>query len=587
MCSNCLSLMRLSLFLVSTLIIANPCKAQRALIEPEEATIRNKSVLKTARDFMISTSSPEASEAGLEILKEGGSAIDAAITAQLVLGLVEPQSSGLGGGAFLIHWHRDKQELKAFDGRETAPNASKSDRFLINENPIPFSFVMRSGLSVGTPGIIQLMWETHQAFGKLPWKRLFDPAIHLANIGFKVSERLHLLLLSVGKEVFNEKGQSYFFDDNGQPHYTGYHLKNPEYASTLQEIAELGPKGFYSGQVSQAIIKAIENAPNIHGDLSSNDLMKYKIETRLPFCTQYRKYKICSMPPPSSGGIAISQILQMLQNYDLGSLPKDALNAQALHLIVEAEKLAYSDRNHYVADPQFIKIPSELADPKYLSNRQKLIDTKKSMITPMPGIVSQSDSFFYGRDATFESAGTSQISIIDNDGNAVSMTTTIEGAFGSGIMTSGFLLNNELTDFSFSSTDMEGKVIANRLEAGKRPRSSMSPTLVFDSNNNLRMVLGSPGGSRIIFYVIKALVALIDWKLNPYQAAALLNFGSMGGPLELEYSWDTVLIGLKLKRFGHEITSDFMNSGLNILQVREGFIEGASDPRRLGAALGE
>ncbi|MFM7084724.1 MAG: gamma-glutamyltransferase [Hyphomicrobium sp.] len=562
-------------------------KAERSLIEPEEATIRNENNLKIATDYMISTSSREASEAGLQMLREGGTAIDAAIAAQLVLGLVEPQSSGLGGGAFLLHWDSKKKEIKAFDGRETAPNEAKTDRFLIEGKPMPFLFAMRSGLSVGTPGVVQLMWKSHQTLGKLPWGRLFDPAIRLAKQGFKVSERLHLLLLSVGPEVFNQKGRDYFFDKKGLPRSQGYNLKNPEYASTLENIAGLGVAGFYSGHISEAMIKAVALAPNMKGDLSIEDLYNYKIEIKAPLCTPYRSFKVCSMPPPSSGGIAINQILQILENYELGSSSKEAINAKALHLIVEAEKLAYADRNLYLADPQFIKIPAELIDPKYLGERRKLLDINKSMPAPKAGTPSQKGEAQFGKDATFEATGTSQISTIDKEGNAVSMTTTVEGIFGSGIMTSGFLLNNQMTDFSFYPNDKEGKFVANRVEAGKRPRSSMSPTLVFDSNNKLRFVLGSPGGGRIIFYLIKSLIALIDWKQNAYEAAALLNFGSMGETLELEYSWNAVLTGLKLKTYGHKISIDQMNSGLNILQLRENFIEGASDPRREGSALGE
>lgn len=566
---------------------AAPAVAQRQLVEPEQSTTRTEGALSRATRFMISTSNAHASEAGRDILRAGGSAVDAAIAAQLVLGLVEPQSSGLGGGAFLLHWDKASRDLKAYDGRETAPQSATPDRFLADGKPMPFLRTMKSGLSIGTPGLVRLLWETHQIHGKLPWAKLFEPAIRLAENGFAVSPRLHLLLRYTGYNAFDATAKAYFFDGHGVPHPIGHVLKNPDYAATLRTIAQNGPDGFYTGPVADAVVKAVAAAPNAPGDLTAADLANYRIERRAPLCGPYRGRKICSIGPPSSGGVAVLQILQLLEPFDLGSGPDDKLSPRAIHLIVEAEKLAYADRNRYLADPAFVPVPAGLTNPDYLAERRRLIDPAKAMPPPGPGLPPGADKRAFGHDATLETTGTSHISVIDGTGNAVSMTTTIEGVFGSGVMAAGFLLNNELTDFSFRPADANGQPIANRVEPGKRPRSTMTPTLVFDGEENVKAVVGSPGGGRIILFVTKALVALIDWQLDAYEAAALMNFGSMGDGLEIEYDWRAVLTGLRLRTYGHDINPDLMNSGLNILAVRDGIIEGGSDPRREGAALGD
>ena len=566
---------------------AAPAVAQRQLVEPEQSTTRTEGALSRATRFMISTSNAHASEAGRDILREGGSAVDAAIAAQLVLGLVEPQSSGLGGGAFLLHWDKASRDLKVYDGRETAPQSATPDRFLADGKPMPVLRTMKSGLSIGTPGLVRLLWETHQIHGKLPWAKLFEPAIRLAENGFAVSPRLHLLLRYTGYNTFDATAKAYFFDGHGVPHPIGHVLKNPDYAATLRTIAQNGPDGFYTGPVADAVVKAVAAAPNASGDLTAADLANYRIERRAPLCGPYRGHKICSIGPPSSGGVAVLQILQLLEPFDLGLGPDDKLSPRAIHLIVEAEKLAYADRNRYLADPAFVPVPAGLTNPDYLAERRRLIDPAKAMPPPGPGLPPGADKRAFGHDATLETTGTSHISVIDGTGNAVSMTTTIEGVFGSGVMAAGFLLNNELTDFSFRPADANGQPIANRVEPGKRPRSTMTPTLVFDGEDNVKTVVGSPGGGRIILFVTKALVALIDWQLDAYEAAALMNFGSMGDGLEIEYDWRTVLTGLRLRTYGHDINPDLMNSGLNILAVRDGIIEGGSDPRREGAALGD
>lgn len=564
-----------------------PAFAQRQLYEPEATTSRVEGSLARAKSFMITTSSRPASEAGREILSAGGSAVDAAIAAQLVLGLVEPQSSGLGGGAFLLHWSKATSALVAYDGRETAPATAKPDRFLIDGKPMPFDKAVHSGLSIGTPGLVKMLKAAHEKHGKLSWPRLFEPAIRIAEEGFTVTQRLNILLRLTGIEAFDAVGRGYFFDESGVPRAAGTVIKNPEYATTLRTIAENGPDGFYQGPIAEKVLAAVARAHNVPGDISAEDLTAYKVEMREPICAPYRVYKVCGMGPPSSGGTAIAQILTLLEPFDLGTISDGRMPPQGVHLILEAEKLAYADRGRYLADPAFVQVPSGLIDRDYLAERRKEIDPAKSMPPPAPGLPPGAAKRTFGSDGTHETTGTSHLSIIDADGNAVAMTTTIEGVFGSGVMAAGFLLNNELTDFSFLPVDAEGQAIANRVEGGKRPRSTMSPTIVFDEKGDLFAVAGSPGGGRIIMFVTKALVGLMDWKLDAYQASALMNFGSMGEGADLETDWQSIVMGLRLKTFGHSIHVDLMNSGLNLLAVRDGMIEGASDPRREGAALGD
>jgi gamma-glutamyltranspeptidase/glutathione hydrolase len=395
------------------------------------------------------------------------------------------------------------------------------------------------------------------------------------------------LLRLTGIQAFGETARAYFFDKDGSPVAAGAVVKNAAYAATLRAIAEKGPEGFYAGEVANAILSAVAGAPNFAGEMTAGDLAAYSVIEREAVCAPYRVYRVCGMGPPSSGGIAIAQILQLLEPFDLGQVTDGRLPAGGVHLILEAEKLAYADRGRYLADPAFVTIPSGLTDAAYLTERRKLIDPAKAMAPPPPGLPPGVAKRAFGADATLETTGTSHLSIIDADGNAVAMTTTIEGVFGSGVMAAGFLLNNELTDFSFRPVDAEGLPIANRVEGGKRPRSTMSPTIVFDDKGDVFAVVGSPGGGRIILFVTKALIALMDWKLDAYQASSLMNFGSMGEGADIETDWQSIMTGLRLRGYGHDVKADLMNSGLNILAVRDGSIEGASDPRREGAALGD
>jgi gamma-glutamyltranspeptidase/glutathione hydrolase len=579
------TLLHIACLAIASVVLALGVRAQLdPRSAPEAATGFATHELATAKRHMVSAASPLAAEAGREMLRAGGSAIDAAIATQLVLNLVEPQSSGIGGGAFILYWDKAAAALKVYDGRETAPASARPDRFLAGGKPMPFNEAVLSGLSVGVPGLVRLLEDVHKQHGKLPWAKLFEPAIRLAEDGFEISQRLHILLRLDGAQSFVPAARRYFFTDGGSALPIGYRLKNPEFANTLRAIADGGADAFYAGPIAQAIVDAVAAAPIAPGGMTLDDLKAYRVKERPPLCVTYRAHEVCGVGPPSSGGTTVAQTLKLIEPFDLG---KAALNAAAVHRIVEAQKLAYADRNRYLGDPDFIAVPDGLLDDAYIAQRRALIDPARAAAKPQagepPGVKRQS----FGADATLERAGTSHISIIDGDGNAVSMTTTIEGAFGSHNWAAGFLLNNELTDFSFAPVDADGKPAANAVGPGKRPRSSMAPTIVFDTARHVEAVLGSPGGSRIILYVLKTLIALIDWGMDAQQAADLLNFGSQGSGLELELDWSAVPLALTLRPLGHRAVPSLMNSGIHILTRRDGRLEGAADARREGAALGD
>jgi gamma-glutamyltranspeptidase/glutathione hydrolase len=555
---------------------------------PEAPTGTQSHALATAKRHMVSAANAIAAEAGREMLRAGGSAADAAIATQLVLNLVEPQSSGIGGGAFILYWDKAKGELKVFDGRETAPASATPDRFLVDGRPMPFAQAVLSGLSIGVPGIVRLLEDVHRAYGKLPWAKLFEPAIRLAQAGFEVSPRLHLLLRLEDPADFVPAARRYFYTSTGSPLPIGHVLKNPEFAQTLRRIAEGGADAFYEGPIAEAIVAAVAEAPIAPGGMTPDDLKTYKVAERPPFCVFYRRSEICGVGPPSSGGTTVAQTLKLLEGFDLGKGPDAALNTDALHLIAEAEKLAYADRNRFIGDPDFVHVPMQgMVDDAYIAERRKLIDPQQAHDNPPAGAPPGSERQSFGIDATLERAGTSHISIIDDAGNALAMTTTIEGAFGSHNWAAGFLLNNELTDFSFRPVDAEGRPAANAVGPGKRPRSSMSPTIVFGKDRQVEAVLGSPGGSRIILYVVKTLIAMLDWGFDAQQAADLINFGSQGRGFEVELDWPAVWMSLSLKPKGHMIVPALMNSGVHIVARRGGVLEGAADRRREGAALGD
>lgn len=567
-------------------LVACDAKAQRAPSTPESATGFVAKPLARGRKFMVAAADPQAVDAGLAILKSGGSAIDAAIAVQLVLNLVEPQSSGIGGGAFLLHWDAARARVASYDGRETAPAAAKPGRFLKSDGtPRAFDEAVFGGDSVGTPGLVRMLALAHKQHGKLAWAKLFEPAITLATDGFVVSPRLAAMLADIGPLKFAPDARAYFFDEGVLSRAAGSTLKNPALADTLRAIAARGPDAFYSGDIAASIVSALAKSPTHTGDLKLSDLAGYQPKIRKPICTTYRAHRICGMGPPSSGALTVAQTLRLLAPFDLGTHP---LNANALHLIAEAEKLAYADRDRYIADPDLVKIPSGLLDEAYLADRRKRMSVDAVMGKADAGEPPGLPRARAGRDATRECIGTSHISIVDAAGNAVALTTTIENAFGARLLAGGFLLNNQMTDFSFRPVDATGAAVANAVAPGKRPRSSMAPTLVFGPDGRLKAVLGSPGGSRIILYVVKAIVGLVDWKLDAQAVAELANFGSRNGPFEIEQTVAGVMPGLHMAKRGHKVVTPDMTSGLHIVvRRRDGTLEGGADPRREGVAKGE
>lgn len=570
----------------AAILLAAPSLAQLSQSEPERATGLTSNSAVTATKFMAAAADPLAAEAAVEILREGGSAVDAAIAAQAVLGLVEPQSSGLGGGAFIVHWDSARRHTQTYDARETAPATAKPDRFVKGGKPMSFAEAVGSGLSVGVPGLVRGLELAHRSHGKLPWSRIFERAIKLAEAGFPVSRRLSLLLSWQGAGDFAPRARAYFFDANGAARPPGYRLKNPDYAKALRAIADGGAGAFYEGAIADEIVAAVA-AAQIAGDLSSADLAGYVAKERPPLCFPYRNRHVCGMGPPSSGAFTVGQTLRLIEPIEAVQSSAAAMSPAALHAIAEAEKLAYADRNRYIADPDFQPPPAGLLDDIYLASRRALINLSDAMDAPSAGVPFTTLRKSYGVDATTESVGTTHLSIVDAAGNAVAMTSTIENAFGSRLWASGFLLNNQLTDFSFQPVDQNGSVIANRVEGGKRPRSSMAPTIVFGEDGGVEIVTGSPGGSRIIMYVVKSLVAMLDWRLDPRAAAELPNFGSDGRGFQIERSGSTIWPALALKGLGHDLRVGEMTSGVHTILKRDGKLYGGADPRREGAALGD
>ncbi len=514
------------------LAFATPATAQLRPSQPEPPSGWTAKKLFTAKRHVVVAAHPLAAQAGLAMLEKGGSAVDAAIATQLVLGLVEPQASGLGGGAFLLVHDAAGKRTVAYDGRETAPSGATPQLFVgADGKPMAFRAAVVGGRSIGVPGTPRLLEVAHARHGKLPWATLFQPAIALAEKGFPMSERLHELVAKDPSLASQPAAAAYFLGPDGKAKPAGTILRNPEYAKTLRAIAAKGSDAFYTGEVAQAIVAAVRGHAN-PGSMTLDDLAGYRVRDAEPVCGDYRAWRLCGMPPSSSGGIAVLQILGVLEGRDLAALRPDS--AEAVHYLAEAGRLAFADRNRYVADDRFVDVPvAGLVDRGYLAARAKLISPEKSMGKARPGTppglkVALAD------DPVDEVPGTSQIAIVDAKGNAVSMTTTIEGFFGSKQMVRGFLLNNELTDFNFRPVE-DGLAVANAVAPGKRPRSSMAPFLVFDrAGGRLEEVVGSPGGSLIINYVAKTLVATLDWKLDMQSAIALPNRGSRGGPTEIE-----------------------------------------------------
>jgi len=543
---------------------------------------------------MVVTANGYATDAGLEILRAGGNAVDAAIAVQLVLTLVEPQSSGIGGGAFMLLYDTPfsgvgEPVITAYEGRETAPAAATPDMFL-NENGSPTSFgvIGVGGLSVGVPGVLRMLEAAHRKHGRLPWAKLFEPALALAESGFEMSPRLHSLLDGFKRFARGEEFRRHFYDAGGEPLPVGYRVKSPEYAATLRLLAEKGAEAMYSGELAAAIAKEVRENSVRPGRMTLDDLKQYSAHESAPLCSPYREWRICGPQLPSSGGITTQQILRMLSGFELAELRDDP--ATAIHLISEASRLAFADRNLYLGDPQFVAAPvAALLDARYLEARAKAIDLKTALPSVAAGVPNGAIAWNYAPAVSAERPSTSHFSIVDRTGDAVAMTTSVQGAFGSQLMVGGFILNNQLTDFAYEP-EADGKPVANRIEGGKRPLSSMAPTLVLDAQGRLRLLVGSPGGTRIIGFVAQTIVGVLDFGLDVQQAVAAPHFLAQEGPIELEDGTAVAKQADALKAFGHTVALRDLNSGLHAIAIDYGdrrVLSSGVDPRREGVARGD
>ena len=613
-------------------VVGSGLPGDPAIPEPSSGYKLGKTAVKSS-SFMVVTANPLASQAGCNILAAGGTAVDAAVAVQAVLGLVEPQSSGLGGGAFMLHYKASTNKIESYDGRETAPAAATEDylRYVSatdKTNPLPnlgssFASTRASGRSIGTPGAVRMLELAHQDHGGKPWSELFQPAVKLASDGFRISGRMAAAISGARNDLLRDPdARAYFLNEDLSAKALGTVIKNPDYAATLNSIAQGGANAFYTGPIAQSIVDKIKVSSGgvtttiviTPGLTEMSDLAGYKAIRRTPVCGNYRSTVVCGMGPPSSGGIAVAQTLGILDNFDLAAMPPTGINieggkpaVQAVHLVSEAQRLAYADRNKYVADTDFVALPGAGVDAMlnkdYLKTRAALISTTKSMGTAQPGVFAPAPP---GGSSVREGNGTTHMSIVDKFGNVVVMTTTIEAGMGSFHFTRGFLLNNELTDFSFDPSDASGP-IANRIQALKRPRSSMSPTLVFNkaadgTRGDFLMATGSPGGAAIIQFTVKTIVSAVDWKLDAQQATSMVNFGAansattgVGGEhpsINIANSGldDPLLVGLRA--LGHTVSFAAQSSGVSTIikgKTASGAtqLSGGADPRREGIALGD
>ena len=533
------------------------------------------------REFMVSTANPHATRAATQVMEAGGSVVDAAIAAQLVLGLVEPQSSGIGGGGFALLHRAGASRVTAYDGRETAPAAAQPDRFMRDGRAMDFFAAVDSGLSVGTPGLLRMLEAMHEDHGALPWAAVFEPAIRLAEEGFAVSPRLHALVKASKGLRASPTASSYFYDKQGNAWPVGHVLRNPDYAEVLREVAGRGAEAFYHGPIARDMVAAV-SAHAVPGDLTEEDLAAYKALRRDALCADMAAIRYCGMPPPSSGGVAVMQIMGILAHTPIADLRPNS--AEAVHYFSEAGRLAFADRDAYIADPAFARVPVYgLLDPDYLASRAQLIRPERSMGRAEPGAPPGLEELPV--DSALEQPATTHLVVADHQGNVVSMTTSVESAFGSKIFVNGYLLNNQMTDFSLKPLDDNGRPLINRIEPGKRPRSSMAPMLVFKDGRPL-MALGSPGGSAIINYVAKTMVGSLLWDMDLQSAIELPHMGSRNRQTEIEKGTPLERAAATLKAMGHEVRIAEFPSGLHgVMWTAEG-LAGAADPRREGVAAG-
>ncbi|WP_336098399.1 gamma-glutamyltransferase [Roseovarius sp. CH_XMU1461] len=538
-----------------------------------------------AQDWMVVAAHPLAVEAGAEVLAAGGTAADAMVAVQAVLGLVEPQSSGLGGGAFLVWWDAKSGAMTTLDGRETAPLEATPRLFQdADGQPLQFYDAVVGGRSVGVPGTPALLQEAHERWGARPWAGLFDRAITLAEEGFAVSPRLSASVAGDADRLGRFEATARYFLPEGAPLQPGAQLRNPDYAETLRTLAHEGARIFYSGEIAKDIAATVQNAPGNPGVLSEVDLALYRVKERAAVCAPYRAYEICGMGPPSSGAVAVGQTLGLLAPFDLAGFGPES--PDTWRLLGDASRLAFADRGKFLADTDFVPVPVKgLLEKMYLENRSQLLNGGVALPEAAPGAPEFDHALNWAMDAAIELPSTSHISIVDSHGNALSMTTTVENAFGSRLMVRGFLLNNELTDFSFRS-HRDGVPIANRVEPGKRPRSSMAPTIVMAQGRPV-LVLGSPGGSRIIPYVSKTLVAMLDWGLDAQAAVDLPHLVNRFGTYDLEVGTAAEAQAEALQAMGYATAVRDLTSGLHVIDLRDGRLRGGADPRREGVALGQ
>ncbi|MFT5852624.1 MAG: gamma-glutamyltranspeptidase/glutathione hydrolase [Colwellia sp.] len=565
----------------SSTITSNDIK--RETREPEAATGYQAKKAVYGKEFMIAAANPYASYAGFTILEQGGSAVDAAIAVQLVLTLVEPQSSGIGGGTFMLHWDNKRKEMTTFDGRETAPSAATSELFLDKKSkPLKWVDAVVGGRSVGVPGVMATFKKAHDKYGKLPWATLFEQAITLAENGFVVSPRLEKLLsINFNPGIYKLTEINEYFFPNGKSLKTGDILVNKKLAKVYRSLAKDGIDVFYQGWIAKKIVNTVQNSTIAPGLLSMEDMAAYQAKERSPVCGPYREFTLCGMAPPSSGGVAVIQILAQLQRFHLANYPVNS--AQAIHLYTQSSRLAFADRNRYMADTDYVSVPVEgLLSPDYLAKRSALINPLKDMSTANAGLPEGKVAFVDGK--TIERPSTSHLSIIDAQGNAISMTSSIENAFGSALMVEGFILNNQLTDFSFIPKKNE-ELLANRVEANKRPRSSMAPMMIFNKDKSLKLLVGSPGGSRIINYVSQTIIGVLDWQLNPQEAINLPKITNRNYVTTLERGTTAQALQPILEAKGHTVRIRDLNSGLHAIELTKSGLVGGADPRREGVVL--
>ncbi|WP_426345541.1 gamma-glutamyltransferase [Alcaligenes sp. HNGD-HTN06] len=566
------------------LSLALPAQASQTASQhanPEAASnVMQRDRLVTQKSMVV-TAHPLASRAGLRMLDQGGSAVDAAIAAQLVLGLVEPQSSGIGGGGFVLLF-QPESGLTSYDGRETVPAASPPDRFELNGQTLSFKQAVNSGRSVGVPGLLRALELMHKDGGVLPWASLFEPAIELAEDGFEVSPRLHTLIADNPELADKAAARAYFLDGQGRPWPVGHRLRNKEYAQVLRLLASQGAQAFYQGELAQDMVAAVAADP-IAGDLTVSDLTQYRALRREPLCMDWQQVALCGMAPPSSGAISVMQMLGILQHTPIADVKPQSV--EAIHYFSEAGRLAFADRDAWVADPAFVSVPQQaLLAPAYLKSRAALIQPGRSMGHAQPGKPLADAQA--ATDNTPELPSTTHLSVADAKGQVVSMTTSVESAFGSKIMVRGFLLNNQLTDFALNPKDEMARLSVNRVEPGKRPRSSMAPMMVMQDGRPV-IALGSPGGSAIIPYVAQALTGMLMWNLDAQEAVSLPHYGSRNWATELEAGTAVTEQSQALRAMGHEVREQPFPSGTHVIRWTQEGLEAGVDPRREGLALGQ